>query len=49
MFGGLAWATSLTVKSYKGNAILSSRSLLGILPTLFVNAGVAGLLLWVLV
>ena len=49
MFGGLIWATSLTVKSYKGNVSLSSRSLLGIMPTLFVNAGVAGLLLWVLV
>ncbi len=49
MFAGLIWATSLTVKSYMGNLSLSSRSLLGILPTLFVNAGVAGLLLWVLV
>lgn len=49
IFGALAWATRLTIASNKSIANLSSRSLLGMLPTLLVNAGVAGLLLWVLV
>lgn len=49
IFGGLTWATSLTVKNLKGNKNLSKRSLLVMIPTLLVSASIAGLLLWVLV
>jgi polyferredoxin len=49
IFGGLAWGTSVTIKSHKKEAIASSRDLLNLSPTLLVNAILAMFMLWILV